>query len=274
MTVALAATHHDPDARLYEQTARMLPLLREIYSHLTVTATHVTHAPTLELLRAAGATVEVGDARLPTGHMHLGLWRRMAVEQALHASDGATHLHFCDFDRVLHWAEYHPAELRATLAGLVRHDFTVLGRTPRAFASHPRVQRDTEALVNHTFGLACGLWWDVTAASRGLSRQAAAFITSVCRDDTIGSDCSWPLLLRRSKTLTLAYCVTEGLEFETLDRYPDEIAALGSPDAWIARLDADPRQWTYRLQLAHAEAASAIAYAAPDDQSFTYDNMK
>jgi hypothetical protein len=61
--------------------------------------------------------------------------------------------------------------------------------------------------------------------------------------------------------LRLGYLETEGLEFETLDRFPDEIAALGGAPAWLDRFDADPRQWAMRLELAHAEVASAVAYA-------------
>jgi hypothetical protein len=56
---------------------------------------------------------------------------------------------------------------------VTEYDFTVLGRTPRAFDSHPRIQRDTESIVNHVFGLVSGQTWDVTAAARGLSRRAA-----------------------------------------------------------------------------------------------------
>jgi hypothetical protein len=135
----------------------------------------------------------------------------------------------------------------------------VFGRTLRAFASHPRAQRDTEALANHTFALVSGLRWDMMSACRGLSRSAAELIVATCDDDTVGSDCSWPLLCRRAG-LSMAYLETEGMEFETLDRYEDEIAALGGAQAWLERFDADPRQWLGRIALAQAEAASALRY--------------
>ncbi len=60
--------------------------------------------------------------------------------------------------------------------------------------------------------------------------------------------------------MSLGYLETEGMEFETLDRYEDEVAALGGPQAWLDRFDADPRQWLGRIELARAEAASAIRY--------------
>jgi hypothetical protein len=261
MTLVLAATHHDAEGRQEAQLARMLPLLREQYAGMALVLTPQTLPSTAQLLHNAGATLQFGAATLPTGHLHLGLWRRMAVVTALEQFPTATTIHFCDFDRVLHWAEYYPAELAATLAALPEADFTVLGRTPRAFASHPRIQRDTEALINHTFGLVSGLEWDVTAASRGLSVRAAQFIAQHSTDDSIGSDCTWPLLLHRQGGFELAYKETEGLEFETLDRYPDEVAALGGAQAWCDRLDADPQQWLYRVDLARTEIAAALQYA-------------
>ena len=81
-----------------------------------------------------------------------------------------------------------------------------------------------------------------------------------CTDDSVGSDCSWPLICRRAG-LRLGYRETEGMEFETMDRFGDEIAALGGARAWLERFDADPRQWLLRLELAHAEVASALAYS-------------
>lgn len=261
MNIALAATHHDTDGRLLAQTARMLPILKELYCCVAIAVTATTLEANLQLLQQAGVALHIGGTDWPSGHLKLGLWRRTAVATALQNAPTATHIHFCDFDRVLHWAETNPTELQQTLEALPRYDFTVLGRTPRAFASHPKVQRDTEAIVNQVFGLVYGQAWDVTAASRGLSRRAAEAIVTDCDDDTIGTDCSWPLFIRKREDFTSGYSETEGLEFETLDRYGDEIAALGGADAWIARVDADPHAWTLRLDLARAEVAAALAYA-------------
>jgi hypothetical protein len=96
------------------------------------------------------------------------------------------------------------------------------------------------------------------AAGRGLSRAAAALIVAESRDDSVGSDCSWPLLCRAAG-LRLGYQETEGMEFETLDRFADEVAAIGGPQGWLDAFDADPRQWLARLDLARAEIVAAIA---------------
>jgi len=258
--IVLTATHHDPDGRLYDQTARLLPRLGELFAGVCIALTPQTTAATQDLLRGNGARLAVGDTALPTGHLHLGLWRRRAVAGGLEAFPQADHFLFCDLDRTLHWAEFHHGELRQALQIITRHDLTVLGRTPRAFASHPRAQRETEAFANEVFGLVWGEPWDPCAAARGLSPAAARLIVERCDDDSVGSDCSWPLLARGAG-LDVGYMATEGLEFETLDRYGDEIAAVGGPQAWLDRFDADPANWLYRMDIARAEAASALAYA-------------
>jgi hypothetical protein len=237
MNIALASTHHDPDGRLIAQLRRALPTLTGLFGAIAVRATERTPAETVAALQDAGALVrrEAADSALL-----LGRARRGAL--ALGLETGADALLFCDFDRALHWAERYPEELARVAQEIARHDLTVLGRTTRAFDSHPRIQRDTEAIVNTVYAQVSGHAWDVTAAARGLSRRAAEAILAGCPEETIGTDVAWPLFAQRAG-LALGYIQTEGLEFETPDRFADEVAAAGGLDAWLARLDADPRRW-------------------------------
>lgn len=256
----LAATHHDPDGRMLEQLGRVLPALQAQFDGMAVFLTPQSSPQAADMLRAAGAAVGVGGDDLPVGHLHLGRWRREALALALGSFPMAGAFLFCDLDRAMHWAERYPGELAAAEAHIGAYDCLVVGRSARAFASHPAAQRETEALANRIFALASGLSWDVMAAARGLSRRAAALLVGECHDDSVGSDCAWPLLCR-SAGMRLGYLETEGMEFETLDRYEAELAALGGAQAWIDRFDADPTQWLARLDLARAEAASAVAFA-------------
>ncbi|HWE64494.1 MAG TPA: hypothetical protein VHB98_22495 [Chloroflexota bacterium] len=260
--VVLAATLHDPADRLYAQTVRVLPALVDRFAGLAVDASAEVGPRTIALLQHAGAHVRQRASDAPGGLAALGGPRRSCVEMALHMD--ATAVLYCDFDRALHWAEQYPDELARVLTRLADHDCTVLGRTPRAFAAHPRVQRDTEAIINQVFALVSDLAWsDVTGAARGLSPRAAQAILDGCPDQAISTDVSWPLFLQRAGGFSLGYLATEGLEFETADRYGDEVAAAGGLERWIARIDADPRQWAFRLELARIEVAAALQYAAP-----------
>jgi hypothetical protein len=68
------------------------------------------------------------------------------------------------------------------------------------------------------------------------------------------------LFIARAGSFALGYIETEGLEFETADRYAGEIAAVGGLDRWIAQLDAVPRRWMERLEIARLEVAAALPY--------------
>jgi len=256
--VALAATHHDPEGRLYDQTARVLPQLARLFSSLAIQVTHGSQPRSLDLLAGAGALVQQEQSVQSSSLTLLGRARRAALEFALRGD--APVILFCDFDRVLHWAECYPDELARVVFDLAARDFTVLGRTERAFASHPRIQRDTEAIVNTVYASVSGNAWDVTTASRGISRRAAMAILDGCHEQSVGTDVAWPLFLQRRGDFTIGYCPTEGLEFETADRYGDQVAAAGGQEAWVALLDADPRRWAERLDVARVEVAAAVPY--------------
>ncbi len=203
--------------------------------------------------------------RRPTG-VRIGRLRRQSVEQALRDTSNS-HIIYCDADRVLHWAEFYPAELQTISEAVRRFDFTVLGRTPRAFESHPHTQRDTETIINRLFGQISGFSWnDVTSGARGLSRAAAEMIVAHVEDDELSTDVSWPLYLQQHgarsarSAWSLGYLETEGLEFETADRFGDEIAVAGGLAAWIDRLENDPQEWVFRFDLARIEIEAMLPY--------------
>ena len=237
----------------------MLPVLRGIFAKLAIYATTATQERSLALLSEHGVLVRREPPGPSGGLPELGRSRRATVALALELD--APGMIFCDFDRALHWAECYPAELARVAGAAGRYDFAVLGRTTRAFASHPRTQRDTEAIINQVYATISGRTWDVTAAARILSRYAARAILRDCAEESIGTDVAWPLFAERSGDITLGYIETEGLEFETADRYADEIAAVGGLENWIAQIDADPNAWALRLEIARLEVVAAASYA-------------
>jgi hypothetical protein len=259
MSVVLASTQHDPDGRLYAQVRRTLPALTRMFGGMAFQVTQATQARSLALLTDTGALVQREPvAQLDDGLHAIGRARRAVLALALRLD--APNILFGDFDRIMHWVEFYPAELAQVLARIPAYDFTVLGRTERAFASHPRTQRDTESIINRVYAGVSGNAWDATAAARGLSRPAAAAILAGCPDESIGTDVSWPLFIQRAGGFRLDYIATEGLEFETADRYGDQITAAGGRDAWMAQIDADPQQWAQRLHLAQVEVKATLPY--------------
>lgn len=266
MSVALAVTYHDPEARLVPQVERVLPFLVKTFSGIAVRASHLATPQGLSRFKAAGARIFQPD--LDTGEVGsgLGLARRQALELALGLNTAT--LLYCDCDRILHWMEVYPTELTQVLLLLPEHDFTVIGRTERAFQSHPRVQRDTEAILNHLFGLVLGQSWDGMAGARGLSRRATQAILNGCSDEEISVDVSWPLYLKSLGGYTLGYLATEGMEFETQDRYPQEVADAGGLDAWIEQIDSDLDIWRHRLSYIPMYIQAMQPYIAGSEKKF------
>lgn len=255
--VALATTYHDPEERLYGQIQHVLPVLQGIFSGLAVRASGMATERALSLFADAGALVKRGIAEQLGEVPKLGAARREAISLALQLD--TPFVLCCDGDRALHWAERYPEELVQTVGHLSKKDFTVLGRTKRAFNSHPRVQRDPEAMVNYVFQMVSGYDWDVMVGARGLSRRAAETILRGCPDEEISTDVTWPLYLLSIEGFSLGYIEMEGLEFETPARHGEGIMATGY-DEWLKQRDSDLNRWAHRLDIARVHVEAMIPF--------------
>ncbi|NLS77921.1 MAG: hypothetical protein GXY76_11740 [Chloroflexi bacterium] len=245
--VTLAMTVHDPDGRLYDLTAAHQPALNALYVGVVAVYSHSTAPATLELLRRQGVALYPQEEAADIGR--LGRVRLATVAAGL--ALGCDHCQLGDHDRMLHWMMTYPDELARAVREVAAHDFLVLGRTDRAFATHPPAQQETERLATHAYALATGQEWDITAGSRGVSRRAYEALRRHSREPSVATDGEWPLVIGHLPGLRLGYLAVEGLEFETADRYAAEIAALGGREAWMrAHYDTLP-SWSFRLDLAY-----------------------
>ena len=258
MTVTLALLYHDPEGRLIDLVNRTLPVIADIFDGIANNASPQANPQALELWRSAGALVEIESRGEGLPIYRLGAARRAAATLAL--QHGVDYVMYCDGDRIVHWATNYPDELRRVVAQIPGHDFTVLGRTRRAFDSHPGVQRDTEGIVNQVFARVTGQAWDVGGAARGLSRRAVAAINEHCPDDTICVDVTWPLCLRKLGEFSFNDLMVEGLEFETGDGYGHQRVEPQDYTRWLKSLDDDPRRWSHRLNIAHMMVEKIIEY--------------
>ena len=257
MPVALAATLHDPDGSFLPLLRPALPDLARHYAGMAILATDQTAGEVRDLLAGAGAEVVVS----PTDYRLVGRRRLAAVERAAALAPA---VHLCDFDRLLHWWHHHPEELADVLTHVARVDLLILGRTARAWATHPANQVETEQLANRAVSLVYGEAVDVCAGSRGLSRRAVAYLAAHSRERGVGTDAEWPLLLRSTGGFVCEHRPTEGLEFETADRHQEEVARAGGLAAWNALLDRDPARWAFRAHVAADIVDAAVRLALRD----------
>lgn len=259
--VTLVAPLHDLDGTLLELAAPLWPLLRELYHEVILEASRQTPPGVIGAYREAGALVFY-DAEASNSTAHLGLVRLRALQRGV--GRGHAHLHLCDWDRALHWATTFPDELRAILPAIPEYDFLVMGRSARAFESHPYAQRETERLANEAFAAIAGEPLDVSSGARGVAAPAVTALQRWSRVPGVGTDGEWPILLRRLG-LRCGSVIAEGLEFETADRCAAAIAAAGSYDAWLSSAVNNGAGWVQRLHFAAAIAAGALDAATRPD---------
>ncbi len=284
--VALLGIVHDPEGRIAALLPADLPRLQHHYARIFAICGEATLPSTVEALHRHGVAVISGDD-IPINARPYALGM-----MASHAE--WAYVHLCDFDSALHWARAWPDELDVVNATIAAHDFLLLGRTARAMASLPEAQRETERLINLLFArttggldpwrlLSSGAGFrlresgqaeaypteetliDICTGAWGFSRRGVAALHAQSRVTDIGFHAEWPLIARDAPDLRCGYLPCEGLEYETADRYGDQIAAAGGIDAWHARQNADMHQWQQRIGYI-IQVADAIASFHPSPQ--------
>ena len=242
--IALAATLHDPPGALYDDVARWLPKLARLYPTIAVGCSPPTDHRVRALLAAHGV-----DAGSPRSDARGPLYR-LALRGAL---AGATaRVHYLDFDRALHWVATRPRELVAVLAYAERtaHDRALLvGRTPRAHASHHKALVDTEAEAAACFAARLGLRGRVDFLVPSFVLERPAVERLLARSRARGSTMygEWVALLVGLAPV-LAYVECDGLDWETPDRHRAEVRRRGLA-AWRRDMST-PAEWAMRRAMA------------------------
>jgi hypothetical protein len=257
---ALVATLHDPAGAALPLLERAGPALAH-YPVVAVAATSGTDPRVTRRLRAIGARVVTGG--------QTGESRRASLAAA--GGDCAAYLS-CDFDRWLHWACFWPQELIGLPRRVARLGsgarpapwYVCLGRTARAFRTHPATQRLPETASNLALSQVTGAPLDAVAGAAWLTPEAATIILAASREVTAATDLEWPALIIRQAPSRLRGLRCEGLEWETPDFHPDAVAAAGGLAAWTHSVYDTPAAWAERLRLAGDEAAALARVLCAD----------
>jgi hypothetical protein len=105
----------------------------------TVAYTPKTHPGAVRLLVKKGFKVYKAGNTVISSY-------QTALKQALDPKVKA--LIYCDLDRALHWMRTYPEELRKIAETTPENDLVLIGRTKRAFETHPETQKLTEGIGN------------------------------------------------------------------------------------------------------------------------------
>ena len=250
---ALVATLHDPQAASLSFLDRpdVLAALGW-YPVVSVAATVATDSRVTTRLQNLGVQVVEGGVT--------GVARRAALE-AIPPDLASSNI---DFDRWLHWLTAWPDELEGLSTRIervvARQKGTpwciVLGRTARAFATHPQVQRLPETATNRTLSLAAGKSLDAVSGAVWLSAEGRELILASSIEESAATDLEWAGLILRQDPARLHGLRFEGLEWETPDFHATEISEAGGLEQWVRETFDTPQMWTSRLQLAAASVSA------------------
>jgi hypothetical protein len=248
MSVALASTWR-PRGEMF-RFQQLRPQLERVYASIVIaTPPDVDPNEVLPMREQPGVTVVSSPKP--------GWGRYLAIQQALETA--ASHLHYADMDRLLHWIETRPAEWHQTIDAIHQTDCLILGRTEQAFRTHPQALQQTERLINVVASYLLGQTVDLGGGSRGFSRSAAQLVIVQSAPGRWG-DAEWPILLHQAG-FVVNYLALDGLEWESADQYRQGVADPATRRAAAEAYDQHVKSWAKRVETASEIVQEGLAAA-------------
>jgi hypothetical protein len=245
-TIILASTLHDPESKFMKLMDPFLPVIEPLFKERVICCTPSTQKKVLNSLKAKGFRVVVGNSMDQVGNY------KLAIQTSLKdVTDSKTQkIFYIDFDRLIHWIETYPEELSDVINNNIDVDYLHIGRTSRAFETHPPTQKETEGIINEIASkiLSFKKKKDIISVCFLISKDLGAQIIKMKNSTVTGFYSSWPLIfwnLAESKR----YIEVEGLEWETPDQFRDEINKIGF-DKWLEKFQS-AEEWRKRVKLLH-----------------------
>ncbi len=242
--VTLASPLHDPEARLADSIRKHGKKIKTFYfGFVVVRATQDLHTDTKKALESC--KIEYSLETKKSEYINMGRTYRGAMQMGIKLNTRS--IHVCDFDRILHWIKSFPNELRDVIKLIPsNYGLTWIGRTERAFETHPRTQRKTESIVNTIASEKAEQDLDIMSGSFAMDiNTAKLLLKNTKRNDY--SFYSEFLVYALKKKIPVGSILTEGLEWETPDQYKDKIQKEGYQD-WLDEFMSLP-EWKRRIEL-------------------------
>ncbi len=183
--------------------------------------------------------------------------RHSALQKALETS--ASHVHYADMDRLLRWVETEPREWLCTVEAIQKTDCLIIGRTEKAYQTHPQALQQTERIINQVFSHLLGQLIDLCAGSKGLGRHAVQFLMANSPPGrALSTDTEWPILLHRAG-FAVDYVAVDGLDWESADHYRQQAADRDTQRRVAEAYDKDVKHWAFRVQVALEMVQAGLA---------------
>jgi len=251
--ICLVSPLHDPDARLAKAIRTHGKELKRIYfGHIAIRATKKTNKETLKALDSANISYTLQTTS--GSYVSMGKTYKEAIAMGIKMK--TRNIHVCDFDRILHWVKTYPNELRDIIEILPANiGITWIGRTKRAFESHPKSQREPEEIVNILASEVAGIEIDIMAGSFALDLATAKLMIKKSKRNDYAFYSEF-INIAKNNGVQINSLITEGLEWETPDQYIEKIRHEGYQD-WLEEFMSLP-EWKRRIELLEKNALELI----------------
>ncbi|MBM7837425.1 hypothetical protein JOC54_000656 [Alkalihalobacillus xiaoxiensis] len=239
MKPTLVTVMHDSEARFLKAFHVHMPKLKQIYHNCFLALSDQSDHRLEQIAKEHGVTV------IRVAKKGAAFARREALRFAWRDQQQNLSYHYCDLDRLFTWMEEDLAELNVTLELIKGFDYAILGRSEKAFLSHPLEWRETEKWVNYVFSLAINQKADVTAGSAGMSRRALEeIVKQIPISDAKMTDAEWPLVVKRFlPEATFSSLFLDGLCYKEQNRVTEQDEIMN---------------WAGRVRLAHEITSSIV----------------
>lgn len=224
-TIGLVTITHDPKGRYIDLFIKHIDLLTALYDEIYLAISNQSSMEWDGLMKRETSLNYKKISKKGVAHA-----RREAVKFGL--SGNCDYFHYIDLDRLLTWCDRYPDELKEIKNMIPAHPYIIIGRTERAFLTHPVEWVETERITNKICSIELNQEVDITAGSCSFSKECAKGITSNSKSDM--TDAEWPMIVSRIMKQPIHYKETEGLEYqEATNSITREIS---EGDKWLGRL--------------------------------------
>jgi hypothetical protein len=240
----VASTVHDPEFRLKTHLDEAMPLIKDLFVEQYICYTSPTSDELVQYLKREGfnATESETMKQIDTYTQVIS----NAVDQI--NNPALDFIFYIDFDRLIHWVLHFPKELKDVFLNFKGYDFLHIGRSKRAFATHPPTQQKTEYITNKIGSKAIGFSEirDIISVCFIINKRLAEKIINMDHITTMGFYGTWPLVFWQWAE-TKEYIEVGGLEWETPDKYETEINDMGY-DKWLSQFQSQ-EEWIKRTEM-------------------------
>ncbi len=242
--IIISTTLHEPVFRLKKIIEKSLPFINQHLKKIVVCCSPTTDNDVITFLKNNGFLVYItAEDRVIETYLN-------AIQQAINNLDdtNADKILYVDFDRLIHWISNYPDELLEILNKVMTFELLHIGRTSRAFETHPETQKYTESIINKfgSYLLGVNEPMDLISVCFSFTKSLADMIINSSYSTITGFYGAWPVLLWALAT-DKEYIEVEGQEWETPDRFQEELEVLGY-EKWFNEFQSSV-EWDKRLNM-------------------------